>query len=196
MSRLSAHRITPFRREANPVSVTIVTDPPGRTETPASPNPRVAVHLGRSVYMACQRGGLKHGGWAVHGDIDIVPAKTPCVWEPNGPDTALTVGIDYSLITTAGEDLGFRADRLEYPVHQYVIQRRVERAKKLLCEGKSSVSEVAQETGFCASEPPCEANAPHSQLCAERLTRCSFLNSAQRITLFAQFCSFKPNMRG
>ncbi len=252
----AVHRITPFQCEAEKVSVKIVTDPAGRIETPALPNPRVAIHLGRSVYMACQRGGMTHSGWAVHGDIDIVPADTPCVWEPNGPDTALIIGIDRGLVKTAAEELGLSTDRLQVlnrfqirdaqiehicwalkaemdlgypngrifldsisialatalacrhsslaaasfrsnetmsghrlrqalsyiednlkrdlslsdiaeaagvsvshlkttfrqvtgvPVHQYVIQRRVERAKTLLSQGKSSISEVAHETGF------------------------------------------------
>lgn len=34
------------------------------------------------------------------------------------------------------------------PVHQYVIRRRVERARMLLAEGKLSISQIAFETGF------------------------------------------------
>jgi AraC family transcriptional regulator len=34
------------------------------------------------------------------------------------------------------------------PVHQYVIQRRVDHAKTLLAEGNLSISEIAVETGF------------------------------------------------
>jgi AraC family transcriptional regulator len=34
------------------------------------------------------------------------------------------------------------------PAHQYLIRRRVERAKSLLYEGKLSVSQIALETGF------------------------------------------------
>ena len=34
------------------------------------------------------------------------------------------------------------------PVHQYVIRRRVERAKRLLREGRLSISQVALEAGF------------------------------------------------
>jgi len=39
-------------------------------------------------------------------------------------------------------------DSVGLPVHQYVIRRRVERAKSLLAEGKMSISQVAIETGF------------------------------------------------
>jgi AraC family transcriptional regulator len=34
------------------------------------------------------------------------------------------------------------------PVHQYVIQRRVDRAQMLLREGKLPISRIAAETGF------------------------------------------------
>jgi AraC family transcriptional regulator len=34
------------------------------------------------------------------------------------------------------------------PVHQYVIQRRIERAKDLLMQGKLSIAEIALATGF------------------------------------------------
>ncbi|WP_341319365.1 AraC family transcriptional regulator [Paraburkholderia sp. IMGN_8] len=39
-------------------------------------------------------------------------------------------------------------ETLGMPVHQYVVQRRVERAKTLLLEGKLSASQIALETGF------------------------------------------------
>jgi AraC family transcriptional regulator len=206
--------------------------------------------------MVCQHGNQKHRGWGVHGDIDIVPAGTQCIWEPDGPDTALIVGMEPDLLRDAAEGLGLKADRVEivnrfqirdaqiehicfalkremeagfptghlfldslstalaaaivlrhssltttpFPshqsmsgrrlrlalsyiesnlkhdlsmneiakaagvsvthlktafrqatgtsVHQYVIERRVERAKSLLSSGNSSISEIAQETGF------------------------------------------------
>jgi len=34
------------------------------------------------------------------------------------------------------------------PVHQYVVQRRIERAKDLLMQGKLSIAEIALATGF------------------------------------------------
>ena len=39
-------------------------------------------------------------------------------------------------------------ETLGMPVHRYVVQRRVERAKALLLQGKLSTSQVALETGF------------------------------------------------
>lgn len=109
----TAPSITHFERNPEKISVRVVTDPAGRIETPPMTKPRVAVHLGSSVYMLCERAGQKHGGLAVHGDIDIVPAGTSCLWEPNGPDTALIVGIEPDVLASAAEDLGLSKDRLE-----------------------------------------------------------------------------------
>lgn len=39
-------------------------------------------------------------------------------------------------------------ETLGMPVHQYVVQRRVERAKALLLQGKLSASQIALDTGF------------------------------------------------
>ncbi len=251
-----AQTVTSFSGETGKLFVRVVTDPADRVESPALPRPRIAIHLGRSVYMVCQRGGAKHRGWGVHGDIDIVPAEIPCVWEPLQPDTALIVGIQPDLLAAAAEELNLSADRLEVvnrfqirdsqiehicwaikaemeagyptgrlfldslatalaaamvrrhsslamtpspatirmsghrlretlsyiednlsrdvslqdiaqiaglsvshlkatfrqttgvPVHRYIIQRRVERARTLLTQGKLTISEVAHETGF------------------------------------------------
>jgi AraC family transcriptional regulator len=41
----------------------------------------------------------------------------------------------------------FRAT-LGVPVHRYVVQRRVERAKTLLLRGRLNASQIALETGF------------------------------------------------
>ncbi len=61
--------------------------------------------------MLCERAGVKHRGLAVHGDIEIVPEDTPCVWEPNGPDSALIVSLDRHLLDEAAADLGLHGKR-------------------------------------------------------------------------------------
>ena len=43
---------------------------------------------------------------------------------------------------------GLFRESVGLPVHQYVIRRRVERAKSLLGEGKMPISQIALETGF------------------------------------------------
>ncbi len=51
------------------------------------------------------------------------------------------------------------------PVHQYVIQRRVERAASLLEQGTLTIAEVAQETGF--------THPSHLARCLKRFLGCS-----------------------
>jgi AraC family transcriptional regulator len=57
-------------------------------------------------------------------------------------ELAAVAGVSVSHIkTTFRESVGL-------PVHQYVIQRRVDRAQMLLREGKLPISRIAAETGF------------------------------------------------
>jgi AraC family transcriptional regulator len=95
------------------VSVRLITDPAGRVEAPAQPKHYIAIHVGKAVYMSCRRAGHSHRGLGVHGDVDIVPAGTPCIWEPREPDTALVLGISPRLVALAAEDAGLHPDRIE-----------------------------------------------------------------------------------
>jgi AraC family transcriptional regulator len=238
------------------ISVRMLTDPPGKIVTPALQKLCVAIHVGRPVYMFCRRGIEQHAGLLVHGDIDIIPAHIPMVWEARQQDTALALGVEPGLLSAVAEECGFDGPRLRMlnrfqirdpqiehiawalkaemeagypggrvfsdslavalaaclirrhsslaplpsartggvsgrkfkqvlsyiednlgedislsdiaavagvsrshlkvifrramgvPVHQYVIQRRVERARELLCGSALAISEIAAETGF------------------------------------------------
>ena len=128
----SAQPITHFAQDCEEVSVRITTDPPGRVVTPGIPRPRVSIHLGKSVYMGCERAGLKHRGRAVHGDIDVVPANTPCVWEPEGPDTALILAIHPDLLERAAAELGLDVTRLEVANRFQVRDAQIEHISRAL----------------------------------------------------------------
>jgi len=233
------------------LSVRLQTDPAGVIESPAPRNPFLVLHVGRSVHIACDRGGHSHRGLSVHGDVDIIPAGVPSRWEMKETDTALIVGISQDILhnvadgrevelinrfqmrdsqiehigwalkaemeggyangrlymdslatalavhlvrrhSSQAQDAGARKggmpghrlkqvlayiednlghdlslpdiaavagmsvshcktlfrEALGLPMHQYVIERRVERAKSMLCDGTLTVSQVALETGF------------------------------------------------
>ena len=238
------------------LSVRLQTDPPGVINAPSRPNPGIVIHVGKSVHIACDRGGRHHQGVSVHGDVDIVPAGVPSRWEIKEADTALLIGVPTPLLRTVAAQSGFDPARIEivnrfqmrdsriehvgwalkaemeagypngslyvdslaaalaihllnrhssvspprehatgglsgrslkrvlsyiednlgqnlslpdianmaglsishcksafresvgHPVHRYVIQRRVERARDLLRQGEQSISQVALETGF------------------------------------------------
>jgi len=93
--------------------VILRSDAAGVMEVPGLPNTFVAIHAGPSVHVACRRGGQRHAGRAVYGDIDIIPAGTPCVWEMKGKDTALLLRISPGLIRAAAEQMEIDPRRVE-----------------------------------------------------------------------------------
>ena len=241
---------------ADGLGLLLMSDPPGVIEVPGLPVTRVSIHVGSSVEVSCRRGGLRHRGMAVHGDIDIIPADTPSLWEVKEKDTFLALGLAPELLHRVAEEFDFdprgieirnrfqiRDPQLEnigwalkaemecgypcgrlyldalavsvaarlvrchssvaveprrpngrlsgrklkevlsyiednlsqdlllrdlasvagmsvshfkslfreslgMPVHQYLIRRRVERARSLIGEGRLSISQIALETGF------------------------------------------------
>jgi AraC family transcriptional regulator len=255
-SRVGPSPIGMGRARAEDFRVILRSDAAGIMEVPGLPHTYVAIHAGASVHVACRRGGQRHAGRAVYGDIDIIPAGTPSVWEMQGADTALLLRLSPELLRAAAEQmeidprrveirnrfqmrdaaienigwalkaemeagypsgrlyldsmamslaarlvrchssaavqfatstgrmagarlrrvLGYIEDNLSQeisladiaeeaeisishckalfresmglPIHQYVIRRRVERARKLLQQGKMPISQVALEAGF------------------------------------------------
>jgi AraC family transcriptional regulator len=101
------------QREPETLFVRMVVDPPGQIITEPAPRHRVAIHVGRSAYMTCRRGGLKHSGLAVHGDIDVIPAFTECIWEPKQEDVALVIGVPPALLARIAEESGKPRDCLD-----------------------------------------------------------------------------------
>ena len=236
--------------------VSLLSDPPGVMEFAGLRYTCVSIHIGPSVEVSCRRGGQNHHGTFVHGDIDIIPAYTPGVWEIKQRDTALVLSVAPKLLNAVAEEFDLEPGRVEIrnrfqerdsslehlalalqaekeagypcgrlyfdslatavaarllrchssaardarqvnarladrrlrpvlayiedhlaqdmslaelaavagmsashlktvfreavglPVHQYVIRRRIERARALLGEGKLSISQIACETGF------------------------------------------------
>jgi AraC family transcriptional regulator len=234
----------------------LISDPPGVVEIPGLRSTIVAIHVGPSIFGSCRRGGYSHRGTIVHGDIEIIPAGMPSVWEISDKDTFLAMSVSPELLNSVAEQLdldpsrveirsrfqvrdeqlenigwalksemecGYPCGRLYYdslataiasrlvlchsslarepkkqtgrmserrlrqvlsyiegnlnknislgdiaavaglsvshfkslfresvglPVHQYLIRRRVERARSLLAEDKMSISQIAFETGF------------------------------------------------
>jgi len=93
--------------------VDLISDPPGLVELPALRNTIVSVHFGPSVEMLCRRGGLRHRGTAVHGDIDIIPPETPSEWEIKEKDNAFALSISPELLGRVAEELDIEASRIE-----------------------------------------------------------------------------------
>ena len=255
--------LIPFHKiKEDSLRLVLLSDAPGVVEVPGARSTRVSIHIGPSIQVSCRRAGYSHRGLAVHGDIEIIPAGTPSVWEISEKDTFLAMSVSPELLHSVAEQLDFDPQRIEIrnrfqvrdeqleniawalkaemecgypcgrlyldsmavaaatrllmchssvsreprrlngrlserrlrqvlsyiednlsqdlslqdiaavatlsvshfkslfrettglPVHQYLIRRRVERAKTLLAEGKLPISQIALETGFAHQSPP------------------------------------------
>ena len=91
----------------------LITDPPGVTESPGFPNTIVWVHYGTAAYVKCRRADSSHRGMAVHGDIDIIPADTPAVWETKEPDTGISLMVSSQLMSSVAEQCDLDPSRVE-----------------------------------------------------------------------------------
>src|SRR5215470_19286904 len=97
----------------NGLRVSLLSDPPGIVEVPAMKHTRVSIHVGPSVRVACRRSGQHYRGLAVHGDIEIIPAFTPSVWEIREKDTFLTLSVSSALLQMVSEELDLDPSRVE-----------------------------------------------------------------------------------
>ena len=93
--------------------VRLLSDSPGRVEIPALRNTIVSIHVGASVHATCRRSGYTHRGTIVHGDVEIIPAGTPSVWEIKEKDTYVALSVSPEIINTVAEQLDLDPRRIE-----------------------------------------------------------------------------------
>jgi AraC family transcriptional regulator len=92
--------------------LSLISDRPGLVEFPGSPVVIVSIHVGPSVTVDCRRGGQRHRGTTIHGDLEIIPPNTPGLWEVRSPDTALVIGLKLRLLESAAQQLGSNPEQL------------------------------------------------------------------------------------
>jgi len=97
----------------NGFRVSLLTDLPGLVEVPGLENTRVSIHVGPPVQVSCRRAGYNYCGTSVHGDIHIIPADTPSLWEVKGKDTFLSLNVSPAILNKAAEELGVDPDGIE-----------------------------------------------------------------------------------
>lgn len=76
----------------------MIDEPAGTLNIPEQSKPRVVIHAGASVRVACRRGSERNDGVANYGDIDTIPAGIPAVWEVYGRGRSLVIGISQILL--------------------------------------------------------------------------------------------------
>ena len=89
-------------------------DPPGTLDMPGLENALVAIHVGPAARVACRRDGKWFSGTAVHGDIDIIPAHMPALWQMHDEnDMALLLSMPGELLRSVAESSGLNPEKLE-----------------------------------------------------------------------------------
>jgi AraC family transcriptional regulator len=87
--------------------------PAGPLHAPASPHHCLALHIGRPVRAICRCDGRTHRRLQSRGDIDLVPAGLPGVWEDDRSASVLVVSVSSALLQSAAAGLGLDAERIE-----------------------------------------------------------------------------------
>jgi AraC family transcriptional regulator len=107
-------QILAHAKTADGVAFQLRRDPMGVLEVPDLENVLISIHLGVPAKMACRRDGRRFSGTAVHGDIDIIPARTPARWEMQDEnDTALLLSLPQTFLQTVANESGLAPERLE-----------------------------------------------------------------------------------
>src|SRR5580700_8883163 len=86
--------------------LSLISDQPGIVEFLGSPMVVVSLHVGTSVAVDCRRGGERHRGTTIHGDLEIIPPNLGGVWELKARDTALVIGLKLRVLRRIVEDSG------------------------------------------------------------------------------------------
>jgi AraC family transcriptional regulator len=86
--------------------LSLISDQPGIVEFVGSPRVVVSLHVGTSVAVDCRRGGERHRGTTIHGDLEIIPPNLAGVWEVKSQDTALVIGINLCVLEHIVEESG------------------------------------------------------------------------------------------
>jgi AraC family transcriptional regulator len=86
--------------------LSLISDQPGMVEFAGSPRVVVSLHVGTSVAVDCRRGGERHRGTTIHGDLEIIPPNLAGVWELKSQDTALIIGIKLRVLEQIVEESG------------------------------------------------------------------------------------------
>jgi AraC family transcriptional regulator len=93
--------------------LSLISDQPGIVEFVGSPGVVIALHVGPSVAVDCRRGGARHRGTTIHGDLEIIPPNLGGIWEIKSRDTALAIGLKLRVLQRIVQDSGGDASKLQ-----------------------------------------------------------------------------------
>jgi AraC family transcriptional regulator len=88
--------------------------PMGALDVPGNEEVVICAHVGAAAKMTCWRNDRRYSGTAVHGDIDIIPARLPMRWEMyDRNDTALLMSLPQALLRNVVAQSGLDPARME-----------------------------------------------------------------------------------
>jgi len=93
--------------------LSLISDQPGIVEFLGSPRVLVSLHVGPSVAVDCRRGGQRHRGTTIHGDLEIIPPRLGGIWEIKSQDTALVIGLKLRILERIVEESGVDPGKLQ-----------------------------------------------------------------------------------
>jgi AraC family transcriptional regulator len=127
VSERSQARIHVQQRTEDGFAVQLRSDSIGILEAPEFGNALVSIHIGSAARMSCRRGGQSHTGSAVHGDIDIIPAGIPALWQMHDEnDRALLMSLPLTMLNAVAEENGFGTAGIELRNRFMVRDRQLE----------------------------------------------------------------------
>ena len=96
------------------ISLELRWDPKGPLDLPGFEEVLLAIHIGPAAKLTCRRGGRYYSGTAVHGDIDVVPARTSMRWEAHDQnDRTLIVALPQRLLHKVAQESELDSKRME-----------------------------------------------------------------------------------
>ena len=114
MSRGVLPRIFRQAKTTEGISLELRWDPKGPLDLPGFEEVLLAIHIGPAAKLTCQRGGRYYSGTAVHGDIDVVPARTSMRWEAHDQnDRTLIVTLPQRLLHKVAQESELDSKRME-----------------------------------------------------------------------------------
>jgi AraC family transcriptional regulator len=114
MSRGVLPRIFRQDKTTEGISLQLRWDPKGLLHLPGFEEVLLAIHIGPAAQLTCRRGGRYYSGTAVHGDIDVVPARTSMRWEAHDQnDRSLIVTLPQRLLHKVAQESELDPKRME-----------------------------------------------------------------------------------